>query len=95
MQEILLRWNEIVSELRKGNLAGVLTQSADLVLVAAAYNAGVGAVTRYKGVPPYAETQAYVEKVRALHQRYQQALGTAPLRPADSTAVESKSAISK
>ncbi len=67
----------------------------DLVLVAAAYNAGVGAVTRYQGVPPYAETQAYVEKVRALHQRYQQALGTAPLRPADSTAVESKSAISK
>ena len=42
----------------------------DLVLVAAAYNAGIGAVTRYKGVPPYAETQAYVEKVQALHQRY-------------------------
>ena len=66
----------------------------DLMLVAAAYNAGVGAVTRYQGVPPYAETQAYVEKVRALHQRYRQALGTAPLRPADSTVVESKPAIS-
>lgn len=62
----------------------------DLVLVAAAYNAGIGAVTRYKGVPPYAETQAYVEKVQALHQRYQQALGTAPLKPADSTVVEIK-----
>jgi type III secretion protein V len=35
MQEILARWNEIVSEVRKGNLAGVLTQSADLLLVAA------------------------------------------------------------
>ena len=67
----------------------------DLVLVAAAYNAGIGAVTRYKGVPPYAETQAYVEKVQALHQRYRQALGTAPLRPADSTAVESKPTVSK
>ena len=55
----------------------------DLVLVAAAYNAGIGAVTRYKGVPPYAETQAYVEKVQALHQRYRQAMGTAPLKPAD------------
>jgi soluble lytic murein transglycosylase-like protein len=55
----------------------------DLTLVAAAYNAGIGAVTRYKGVPPYAETQAYVEKVQALHQRYRLALGPAPLRPAD------------
>jgi hypothetical protein len=64
----------------------------DLVLVAAAYNAGIGAVARYKGVPPYAETQAYVEKVQALHQRYRQALGTAPLKPADSTPVEIKAA---
>lgn len=59
----------------------------DLTLVAAAYNAGIGAVTRYKGVPPYAETQAYVEKVQALHQRYREVLGTAPLRPADATQV--------
>lgn len=64
----------------------------DLVLVAAAYNAGIGAVTRYKGVPPYAETQAYVEKVQALHQRYREALGTAPLKPADSTPVPPVSA---
>jgi hypothetical protein len=62
----------------------------DLVLVAAAYNAGIGAVTRYKGVPPYAETQAYVEKVQALHQRYRQALGPAPLKPADATSRGSK-----
>jgi len=47
----------------------------DFVLVAAAYNAGIGAVSRYGGVPPYAETQAYVAKVQALHERYRIALG--------------------
>jgi len=48
----------------------------DLMLVAAAYNAGIGTVTRYGGVPPYRETQEYIAKVQALHQRYQLAMGT-------------------
>ena len=47
----------------------------DLTLVAAAYNAGAGAVTRFGGVPPYSETQAYVEKVQVLYARYRSALG--------------------
>ncbi|MEO7853735.1 MAG: transglycosylase SLT domain-containing protein [Rubrivivax sp.] len=37
----------------------------DIVLVAAAYNAGERAVERYLGVPPYAETRNYVRKIQA------------------------------
>ena len=35
----------------------------DRVLAAAAYNAGPEAVTRYGGVPPYPETEQYVQRI--------------------------------
>ena len=50
----------------------------DRILVAAAYNAGIGSVTQYSGVPPYAETREYVAKVSALYARYRKAMGKAP-----------------
>ena len=38
----------------------------NVALVAAAYNSGEQTVNRYGGVPPYAETRAYVKQVRQI-----------------------------
>lgn len=57
-------------------LSTLLTQfKGNIRLAIAAYNAGPAAVEKYGGVPPFAETQAYVERVAILHQRYK-SIGT-------------------
>lgn len=41
----------------------------DVTLVAAAYNAGEGAVNRFRGIPPFPETQGYVRRIREMFKR--------------------------
>ena len=48
------------------HLKGLMARyNGNVVLALAAYNAGGGAVDKYKGVPPYKETQNYVKSILA------------------------------
>lgn len=50
-------------------LASMLHRFGDVRLALAAYNAGPGAVERWGGIPPYAQTQSYVRSILSDYQR--------------------------
>ncbi|WP_039938492.1 lytic transglycosylase domain-containing protein [Leptospira terpstrae] len=51
-------------------LKGLMKEFKDPEKAIAAYNAGPGAVKRYKGIPPYEETQKYVNKVKRYYKDF-------------------------
>ncbi len=52
-------------------LRSMIDRFGSVPLALAAYNAGPGAVEKYGGIPPYRETQSYVDRVLQLQKRYE------------------------
>ena len=75
-------------------LARQLSRFQSVPLALAAYNAGPGAVLRWGGIPPYAETQAYVAQILARYQgvpvpvRPVKLVAAPPVRQIDSMLIE-------
>ena len=56
----------------------------DVALVAAAYNAGEGAINQHLGIPPYAETRQYVKRILAVFPQREHPFNPAIAQPSPS-----------
>ncbi|MBC7326837.1 lytic transglycosylase domain-containing protein [bacterium] len=56
-------------KLIRGHLEKFEGDPQQLALALACYNAGSGAVRKYGGIPPYKETQSYINKVISLYKK--------------------------
>ena len=55
------------------------TYQGDLSLTVAAYNAGEGAVAKYRGIPPFSQTRSYVRRVLENYDQYRREAVVSPL----------------
>lgn len=86
--ELGVRPDDLVENIRGGALylRRQLDRFGSVPLALAAYNAGPGAVIRYRGIPPYRETRDYVAKIMA---RWRPAAPAAPVATAAAPTIAS------